>query len=142
MAPASAPDQARARVVEQLGRARQAARRLRDGEDGPALHAFRVALRRLRVLLKASELELGRAAGRGLRRGLRRTARRAGRVRDLEVQAAWARRLAGGASGRREPLLSALAAALESEARAAGRKFRGKGLAAFRGQRKRLARRL
>ena len=61
--------------------------RMAAGSDAEALHDFRVAVRRLRSLLRAHKatLEVPRRA----RRRLRELADATGRVRDLEVQLAW-----------------------------------------------------
>ena len=68
-----------------------ACRRLADPADAEALHDFRVALRRLRSLLRAYRPWLGDALPRKLRRRLRKLVRRTGPARDAEVQLAWLR---------------------------------------------------
>ncbi|MGH8130577.1 MAG: CHAD domain-containing protein [Steroidobacteraceae bacterium] len=63
--------------------------RLEDPEDPKGLHAFRVAIRRLRSLLRAYRPWLGRIAGRKVRRRLRDLTRATNIARDAEVQIAW-----------------------------------------------------
>lgn len=74
-----------------LAAAARAARRLQNPRDGEALHDFRVALRRLRSLLRAYRKHL-RPLPKKLRRGLRRLARDTNRARDAEVALAWVQR--------------------------------------------------
>jgi len=64
-------------------------RRLDDPEDTEALHDFRVALRRLRSILRAFRPVLADEISPKLRRQLRRLADATGVSRDLEVQRAW-----------------------------------------------------
>jgi CHAD domain-containing protein len=63
--------------------------RLEDPGDPADLHAFRVAVRRLRSLLRAYRPWLGRFAGRRLRRRLRDLTRSTNEARDADVQIAW-----------------------------------------------------
>ena len=65
--------------------------RVRLGHDGDveALHDFRVALRRLRSVLRAYRAPLASSIGEGTRRRLRRLARATAQSRDLEVHIAW-----------------------------------------------------
>ncbi len=72
--------------------AREALGRLGDRKDTEALHDFRVAIRRLRSVLRAYRRWLGRAAGRRLRRRLGELAAATGSGRDAEVQIAWLER--------------------------------------------------
>lgn len=65
-----------------------AAARLRGNEDPDALHDFRVAIRRLRVTIRAYP-ELRDNVARKQRRRLRKLARATNRARDAEVQIAW-----------------------------------------------------
>jgi len=57
--------------------------------DPEALHDFRVALRRLRVVLKAFGPELDESVPKSVRRRLRDMARATNPARDAEVQLAW-----------------------------------------------------
>jgi CHAD domain-containing protein/CYTH domain-containing protein len=76
------------RLLGELGAARA---RLDAPDDPEALHDLRVALRRLRSLLRAYDAEIGDAVRRKTRRRLRRLARATGDARDLEVHLAWLR---------------------------------------------------
>src|SRR5262245_50980108 len=71
---------------KQLRMAAVAAERLHDGGDGEALHAFRVATRRLRSTLQAYRSQLGSIVRPKDRRRLRRLADATGPARDAEVQ--------------------------------------------------------
>jgi CHAD domain-containing protein/CYTH domain-containing protein len=73
-------------LVDQVRAARL---RLDTPGDPEALHDFRVALRRIRSLLRAYRRDTHGLAGRRLRRGLRRIARVTNASRDLEVKLAW-----------------------------------------------------
>jgi CHAD domain-containing protein len=66
-----------------------ACERLLDPADVEVLHDFRVALRRLRSLVRAYQPWLQGHPGRKLRRRLRKLVRRTGPARDAEVQLAW-----------------------------------------------------
>ena len=74
-----------------LDEARAGASRLDDPEDAEALHDFRVALRRLRTLLRAFRPELGDAVPKRLQRRLRDLTRATTAARDAEVQLTWVR---------------------------------------------------
>ncbi len=63
--------------------------RLSNDIDGTALHDFRVAVRRLRSLLRVYSDEI--QVPRRLLRRLRQLARETGELRDIEVQLAWLR---------------------------------------------------
>ncbi len=76
------------RQLEEWARARS---RLDDPADHEALHDFRVALRRLRSLLRAFRSPDDPLLPRRLRRRLRRLAQATGEGRDLEVQIEWVR---------------------------------------------------
>jgi len=69
-----------------LGECDAAARRLVQGEDGEALHDFRVGLRRLRSTVRALEPWLSAAHPGKAARRLRRVARATNEARDAEVQ--------------------------------------------------------
>jgi len=76
-------------TLQQLGHARSTAPRLDDETDSEALHDFRVALRRLRSILKAWRRELrGRVRGKQ-RKALREVQLATGGGRDAEVALAW-----------------------------------------------------
>ncbi|MDH3496760.1 MAG: CHAD domain-containing protein [Gemmatimonadota bacterium] len=72
-----------------LDDAAAALRRVKGGKDPEALHDFRVAIRRLRSLLRAYRPWLGRAAGKKVRRRLRDLGRATNAARDAEVQIVW-----------------------------------------------------
>ncbi len=76
-----------------LDAAHAAEERVQDGADGEALHNFRVALRKLRSLLRSFRSELDEATPKKLRTGLRGLSRATAPARDAEVLAAWAREL-------------------------------------------------
>ena len=79
-----------ARIAEgHLEDAAEALNRIRNPRDRAALHNFRVAVRRLRSLLRAYRPWLGRAAGKKVRRRLRELTRVTGAGRDAEVQIEW-----------------------------------------------------
>src|SRR5262245_37209228 len=71
---------------KQLRVAAAAAERVHDGGDAEALHAFRVAIRRLRSMLQAYRSPLGGNVRPKDRRRLRRLADATGPARDAEVQ--------------------------------------------------------
>lgn len=72
-----------------LEEARVARARLEAGADDEALHDFRVALRRLRSLLRAFQPYVQHEVTPKLRRRLRDLARATNGARDAEVQAQW-----------------------------------------------------
>jgi len=72
-----------------LDGARAARERLPDLDDVEALHDFRVALRRLRSVLRAFRPLFGDALSGKLRRRLRDLAAATGEARDAEVQLLW-----------------------------------------------------
>ena len=74
-----------------LDAVRESSGRLADADDAEALHDFRVALRRLRTLLRTFREELGDAASKKLQRRLRGLTRMTSGGRDAEVQLAWVR---------------------------------------------------
>jgi len=76
-------------VREQKGEAVAALDRTKDRRDVEALHDFRVAVRRLRSLLRAYQRWTGPAAGRKVRRALGDLASATNAGRDAEVQLAW-----------------------------------------------------
>jgi CHAD domain-containing protein/CYTH domain-containing protein len=72
-----------------LDEATAALARLKDRRDTEALHDFRVAVRRLRSVLRAYRRWLGRAGGKKVRRRLRDLGDATNAGRDAEVQLAW-----------------------------------------------------
>jgi CHAD domain-containing protein len=74
-----------------LDEARAGASRLADPGDAEALHDFRVALRRLRTLLRGFRPELGDVVSKKLQRRLRDLTRATTSARDAEVQLTWVR---------------------------------------------------
>src|SRR5256712_6260613 len=74
-----------------LDEARAVCGRLDAPEDAEALHDFRVALRRLRTVLRSFRPELGDAVAKKLQRRLRDVTRATSAGRDAEVQLAWVR---------------------------------------------------
>ena len=78
----------RTRALELLEAARVERGRLDDAADVEAVHDFRVALRRLRSLLKAHRSRLGKKVDK-VRRALGDVADATGPARDAEVQLEW-----------------------------------------------------
>jgi CHAD domain-containing protein/CYTH domain-containing protein len=72
-----------------LADAREAVTRLDRGEDDEALHDFRVALRRLRSVLRAFQPYLDHAVPKKTRRRIRDLARATNSARDAEVLLDW-----------------------------------------------------
>jgi CHAD domain-containing protein len=81
------PEAVRAYARRLIKRTDRACRRMRDGEDGEALHDFRVGLRRLRTHLGA--YRRFHALGRPDEARLKALAGGTGGARDAEVAAAW-----------------------------------------------------
>lgn len=94
-----------------------AATRLSDRADAEALHDFRVAVRRLRVTLRAYP-DLHDGVPRKHRRRLRKLARETNTIRDVEAQVAWFR----DRSARFTPSQRAALATLRSRLRARRRR--------------------
>ena len=89
---ALSPDQVVRRLaLAQLDAAAKAYTRVADRDDAEALHDFRVALRRLRSLLRAYAPWYD-PVPKNLRKRLRRLARATNAARDAEVQIEWLRR--------------------------------------------------
>jgi len=86
-----APDAAAQLGLGLLDDAGTAAARLDDPDDPESLHDFRVAMRRLRTLLRGFRAELADAVSKKPQRRLRDLARRTSAGRDAEVQLAWVR---------------------------------------------------
>ncbi len=85
----SVEEGARAVALALVGECGQAAARLEADHDQEALHDFRVALRRLRTILRAFRPSLRTSLSRPKEKRLRRIARTTNRLRDAEVQLAW-----------------------------------------------------
>lgn len=87
---------ARELVLALVRQAERAGGALGRASDAEALHRFRVALRRLRSVLRAHRAILGDPVPRRRRRSLRRIADATAATRDAEVQRAWLAREARG----------------------------------------------
>ncbi|HEX9894923.1 MAG TPA: CHAD domain-containing protein [Gemmatimonadales bacterium] len=86
---AAAPETVAALLEDRIARAGQAAGRLDEPDDPEGLHDFRVAIRRLRSLLRTYRDLTYEAVPRRLRRQLRRIARATNSSRDLQVKLGW-----------------------------------------------------
>ena len=84
-----APRGVRLVALERLDALVEARVRLGHAEDVEALHDFRVALRRLRSVLRAYRRPLAATVGEGTRERLRRLAAATTQSRDLEVHIGW-----------------------------------------------------
>ena len=107
---------ARRLALGELARARAAREALGRGDDAEALHDLRVALRRLRSLLRAFRAELGKAVGGGARRRLARLARVTNPSRDAEVGVALLDACRAAVQGAEARALAALRARLAARA--------------------------
>ncbi len=86
----TSPEEGARRVaIAYVDEAREAAARLLLGSDPEALHDLRVALRRLRSVMRFFERELEESVKKKAKRRLRTIARATGEGRDAEVQLAW-----------------------------------------------------
>lgn len=85
----SADEATRRIALRLLDEANGALKRLRKGDDDDALHAFRVAVRRLRSIGKAHTRHLAEPLGRKRLKRLARIQRATGAARDAEVQSGW-----------------------------------------------------
>jgi CHAD domain-containing protein len=101
-------------ALSHLDEAAAALPRLDEPGDEEALHDFRVALRRLRTVLRAYGPLAGEAGRKRVRRRLRRLARITTAGRDAEVQLAWLREREGELSAAERPGWRWLVARLES----------------------------
>jgi CHAD domain-containing protein/CYTH domain-containing protein len=84
-----AEEGARMVALELLGDADEAVKRLDAGGDDEALHDFRVAVRRLRSVLRALRPWLEESVRPRAERRLKKCARATNAARDAEVQLAW-----------------------------------------------------
>jgi CHAD domain-containing protein len=83
-------DEAVARIARShLDAAARALPKIGRAGNGRNLHAFRVAVRRLRSLLSAYRPWLGKLAGRKMRRALRDLTRSTNAARDIDVELSW-----------------------------------------------------
>jgi CHAD domain-containing protein/CYTH domain-containing protein len=108
-------------LLEAWDRARS---RLDDPADAEALHDFRVALRRLRTLIRAFRPACPDLVPRRLRRQSRRLAAASGESRDLEVQLAWLRGRLGQLTARQRPEVKWMISRLERRKATADRQVR------------------
>ena len=111
---------ARQLALQDLAEWSKAERRLRRGDDGDALHDFRVTLRRLRSTLRAFRREL-KSVGKTERRLLRRLARATDQARNLEVWQRWVAREARRLTRRQQTGVRWLRSGLRRRRRAATR---------------------
>lgn len=95
-------------VAGHVAAASEALDRLQSARDREALHDFRVALRRLRSVLRWYRPWIGRAGGRGVRRRLRRLVAATSAARDAEVQLEWLARRCDEVPRDARPALNAL----------------------------------
>lgn len=86
---ASPEEGARRVAIAFVDEAREAAASLLIGADAEALHDLRVALRRLRSVMRFFERELEESVKKKAKRRLRAIAQATGEGRDAEVQLAW-----------------------------------------------------
>jgi CHAD domain-containing protein/CYTH domain-containing protein len=84
-----AAEAARFLALEQLGEVEREARRLTDASDGHRVHDFRVAVRRLRSLLRSWKAQLEESVRKQDRKALRWLQDATGEARDCEVAAKW-----------------------------------------------------
>lgn len=98
--------------------------RLEDPTDQEALHDFRVALRRLRTLVRAFRLPHNPLLPRRLRRRLGRFAEATGEGRDLEVQIEWVRAQMPGLTPRHRSGARWMLSRLEARQRSANDELR------------------
>jgi CHAD domain-containing protein/CYTH domain-containing protein len=125
-----------------LDEAGEAHARLERGSDDEALHDFRVAIRRLRSLLRAYGPELAASVGKGARKRLEAIAAATTGARDSEVQAAWLRSRHDSLSGGERAAARALLKSLEHDRERATESVRREALRSFARERWKLARRL
>ena len=94
-----AAEAARFLALEQLGEVEREARRLIDASDVHGLHDFRVAVRRLRSLLRSWKSALEESVRKKDRQALRWLQEATGEARDCEVAAKWVEERAGELEG-------------------------------------------
>jgi CHAD domain-containing protein/CYTH domain-containing protein len=110
------------RQLDEWGKARV---RLEDSADQQALHDFRVALRRLRTLVRGFRLPHDPLLPRRLRRRLGRFAEATGEGRDLEVQIEWVRTQLPGLTPRHRSGARWMLSRLEQRQQTAAEELRG-----------------
>ena len=128
-------------ALARLDEARSACARIDDRGDPEALHDFRVAVRRLRTLVRAFSGELDDAIPKKLERRVRDLGRLTTAGRDAEVQLAWLREVGGAGGARRGPGLAWFRTRLEDRRDRAYDEIRRSVPHAFRGLERRLRRR-
>lgn len=106
---------ARALALRQIDLAEAALRRTGDREDDAALHDLRVAVRRLRSILRGFSGVLGKGASKRRQRGLQQAAGETTEARDAEAQLAWLRDRNDDWSPLERVAVDAVAATLERE---------------------------
>jgi CHAD domain-containing protein len=87
--PLSVPAAVAAVAYEQLEIGAASLAAIEGDDEAEALHGFRLAVRRLRSLLRAYQPWLGKTAGEKVQRSLRRLGRSTNEGRDAEVRLAW-----------------------------------------------------
>lgn len=112
---ASAQEGARLVALRHVEQANEACQRLRDPDDGEALHDLRVALRRLRSGVRAYDAILGESVGKKLMKRVVRLTSRTAPGRDAEVQLAWVHELSAELPPSHTPGVSWLARQLERQ---------------------------
>lgn len=110
-------------ALAQLDAAATACARVADRDDAEALHDFRVALRRLRSILR-TYAPWYEPVPKNLRKRLRRLARATNTARDAEVQIEWLRRTPPRLKAGARPGLAWLLARLAERQRTANRAVR------------------
>ncbi|KPK15470.1 MAG: hypothetical protein AMJ62_09055 [Myxococcales bacterium SG8_38] len=109
---------ARRLALNRLSAARAAERRLDDRSDPEALHDFRVAIRRLRSVLRAYRSQLETAVSNKDRKRLRAIQRATGRGREAEVALEWLTKQQGDLAAEHLPGVNWLSAMLLERRRA------------------------
>ena len=112
-----AEEGARLVALSLLAEADGAAKRLADGTGGEALHDFRVALRRLRTVVRAFRPWMEASVRRREERRLKKIARSTNGARDAEVQLSWLSERARPVGGRERAGLDCLRERLEGRLR-------------------------
>lgn len=133
---------ARRLALKALSAARAAERRLDDRADPEALHDFRVAIRRLRSVLRAYKAQLGSAVRQKDRRKLRDIQRATGGGREAEVALDWLTKQQSSLAPEHLAGLNWLSATLMARRRECESALDGKLRDSFRGLADRLERRL
>lgn len=119
-----APESVRRLALAKLHHVVLERRRLDDASDAKALHDFRVALRRLRSVLRAYRGVLDDSVSPKIRRRLSCMARLSGANRDAEVRIQWIGERRESIQGAGNPGLAWVEQQLRRERRAGGRNLR------------------